>query len=304
MKVTVNNLDKKFGGLHAVNDVSFELSPGKVTGYLGPNGSGKSTTMKLMVGLQKGEGTTLFDGQQLAQFEDPSKVIGVHFGSPSFYPGLSAEEHLHLLSKAMNIKPARVDEVIDIVGLSSAKKKKPKQFSLGMVQRLGLASALLAEPHMLMLDEPANGLDPQSIQWLRDFLKDYAKQGHIVFVSSHLLSEMQLLADDLVIIAAGKIKATGSMNEFIDKNSQKRVIVSSPKMTELKALLKRNGYDPKLEDSKFVIGGADVLQVGTICAKSNIVLTHLEQSKDSLEDVFLSLTSKDQQYRTKKVRKS
>lgn len=299
MNVKAKNLDKKFGKLHAVDDVSFELQPGKVTGYLGPNGSGKSTTMKLMVGLENGTGVTLYDDKPFHDIKNTAKVIGVHFGSPSFYPNLNALQHLHLLAIAKGVDRKRVDEVIDMVGLSSAIKKKPKQFSLGMVQRLGLASALLSKPEMLMLDEPANGLDPQSIHWLRDFLKDYAKEGKIVFVSSHLLSEMELLADDIVIIAAGKIKASGPMQNFIDKNSQKRVVVDSPDRQALKNALKLAGYRVAIKDDGFYVDNVDALDIGSLCADKKIVLKHLEQSKDSLEDVFLTLTSDDQQYTAK-----
>ena len=305
MKVEAKKLDKRFKDTHAVNNVSFTLQSGKVTGFLGPNGSGKSTTMKLMVDLQIGSGKTLYNGKQLKEYSEIGKLIGVHFGTPSFYPNRTAEKHLHLLAKSVNIdkkiEKKRVDEVIDMVGLSSARKKKPKQYSMGMVQRLGIASAILLEPKMLMLDEPANGLDPQSIQWLRQFLKDYAAKGNIVFVSSHLLSEMQLLADDLVIIASGQIKATGSMDEFIAGNTKKRVIVDSPTKTKLKNLLRSESLDftERKSDKRLVVSGVGSESIGNLCANSSLVLNHLEQAQDSLEDVFLSLTSEEQQFATK-----
>lgn len=305
MHIEVSGLNKKFKNVHAVKDVKFSLEPGKVTGFLGPNGSGKSTTMKLMVGLEHGDGNTLFDGKKLAEYDNASKIIGTHFGSQSFYPNRSAESHLKLLAKTrkLNKKDEKklIEDMIELVGLTSARKKKPKQYSLGMVQRLGLAAAILHEPKVLMLDEPANGLDPQSIQWLRTFLQDYAKKGNIVFVSSHLLSEMELLADELVIIAAGEIKATASMQDFISSQSKKRVIVSAPKVAELKKVLKVNGFSFKTDksNSRLVIQNVDSTEIGRLCSKNMVALDHLEQAQDTLEDVFLSLTSKDQQFATK-----
>ena len=201
-------LGKSYGSTRAVDELSFTLRPGVVTGFLGPNGSGKSTTMRLMLGLDRGDGSTLWDGRPLVDHEHVTRVVGAHLDAKFFHPSRSARNHLRMLATEARVPASRIDEVIRLVGLDGVAKKRPGGYSLGMGQRLGLAGAILAQPKVLLLDEPANGLDPQSIQWLRDFLRHYAQQGNVVFVSSHLLSEMQLMAEHLVVIAAGLVFST------------------------------------------------------------------------------------------------
>jgi ABC-2 type transport system ATP-binding protein len=184
MRIEARNLDKHFRKVHAVQDLSFTVEPGRVTGFLGPNGSGKSTTMRLMLGLDNGGGETLFDDQKLTSHSPVSRTVGAHLDAKFFHPKRSAYSHLRMLGAEAGISKARVNEVLKLVGLESVAKKRPGGFSLGMGQRLGLAGAILADPQVLMLDEPANGLDPQSIQWLRDFLKYYASTGKSVLVLS------------------------------------------------------------------------------------------------------------------------
>ncbi|MDQ1463494.1 MAG: type transport system ATP-binding protein, partial [Actinomycetota bacterium] len=196
-------LAKKFGDRKAVDGLSFQVQPGVVTGFLGPNGAGKSTTMRLMVELDRGDGLTKFAGQRYRDIERPMRRVGVLLEAKAFHPTRTARNHLRMLAAANAIAPKRADDVLALVGLDTVADKKPKSFSLGMGQRLGLAAALLGEPEVLMLDEPANGLDPQGITWLRDFLKAYAAAGNTVFASSHLLAEMQLMADHLIVIGRG-----------------------------------------------------------------------------------------------------
>ena len=199
MTIVVENIGKSFGSLRAVDDLSFTVPDGVVTGFLGPNGAGKSTTMRLMLGLDRGEGQTDFDGKPLRDHAHPSRVVGTHLDARPFLPGRTARDHLRMLATEAKLPASRIDHVLSMVGLTEVADERPKNFSLGMAQRLGLAGAVLAEPQALMLDEPANGLDPQSIQWLREFLRHYAAEGRAVLVSSHLLSEMQLMADHVVV---------------------------------------------------------------------------------------------------------
>ena len=208
------NLHKIYRKKTAVDNISFEVLTGKVTGFLGPNGAGKSTTMRLMLGLDNGGGRTTFDGKSLHQYAQPSKVVGILLEAKAFHPTRTARNHLRVLAAAGGVPSRRVDEVLDMVGLREVAKKKPGKFSLGMSQRLGIAAAILGQPKYLILDEPANGLDPEGVAWLRRFLKDYAAQGNAVFVSSHLLSEMQVMADNVVVIGKGKLIADTSIKEL------------------------------------------------------------------------------------------
>ena len=214
MIVEAQGLTKRYGSVTAVDDLSFTVTPGRITGFLGPNGSGKSTTMRLMLGLDHGGGRTLFGARPLVEQRPVSKVVGAHLDAKFFHPKRSARAHLRMMGSEAGVTRQRVDEVIDLVGLDGVATKKPGGFSLGMGQRLGLATAILTEPEVLLLDEPANGLDPQSIQWLRDFLTYYARAGRAVLVSSHLLSEMELMADHLVVIARGRLLADESMRDL------------------------------------------------------------------------------------------
>ncbi len=202
--IVAEHLSKKYKKKFAVDDLSFNVETGMVTGFLGPNGAGKSTTMRLMLGLDNGKGNTLFDDKKLHTYDQPSQVVGVLLEAKAFHPTRSAMQHLRVLADAGGVPKSRVDEVLAEVGLTEVAKSKPGKFSLGMSQRLGIAAAILGKPKYLMLDEPANGLDPEGIAWLREFLKSYADQGNAVFVSSHLLSEMAQMADNVVVIGKGK----------------------------------------------------------------------------------------------------
>jgi len=297
MRVDVNNVDKRFGKLHAVKDLSFSIEPGRVTGFLGPNGSGKSTTMRLMLGLDAGAGSTLFDGKPLVSHKPITRVVGAHLDAKFFHPKRTARAHLRMLGTEAGISNKRVEEVLELVGLSGVASKRPGGFSLGMGQRLGLAGAILADPQVLMLDEPANGLDPQSIQWLREFLRDYAAQGRSVFVSSHLLSEMELLADDLVVIARGSLIADETMSQFLARATNNTVLVRSPDVVRLASVLASKGIEATIAgEATITVANVTPDFVGEVAFQAGVQLSELVGQKASLEDVFLELTESGQDY--------
>lgn len=298
--IKVEHLTKKFHKKIAVNDVNFEVETGKVTGFLGPNGAGKSTTMRLMLGLDNGGGKTTFDGKKLHEYSQPSKVVGVLLEAKAFHPTRSAESHLKVLADAGNIPHKRVIEVLDIVGLKEVAKKKPGKFSLGMSQRLGVAAAILGEPKYLILDEPANGLDPEGIAWLRDFLKNYADNGNAVFVSSHLLSEMALMADNIVVIGKGKMITSGTVKDILAGNGHTSVFVRSDKQKLLEAALAKAELVSKPYDGGLTVTGAKTDEIGRLAFKNGITILELAPHQASLEDAFLELTANSQEYQAKK----
>lgn len=295
--IKATDLHKRYRKKIAVDDISFEVQTGRVTGFLGPNGAGKSTTMRLMLGLDNGQGSTTFDGKLLREYAQPSKTVGILLEAKAFHPTRTAREHLRVLATAGNIPLSRVDEVLDIVGLKDVAKKGPGKFSLGMAQRLGIAAAILGEPKYLILDEPANGLDPEGIAWLRQFLKDYADKGNAVFVSSHLLSEMSQMADDLVVIGKGKLIAYGPLQELIQKNSASSIFVRT---TNLKSFKKELADRFTLQEDKdgLRITGATTDEIGKLAFKSGVTVLELARQTASLEDAFLQLTAESEEYKT------
>lgn len=294
--IKAKNLTKKYRKKTAVDNISFEVKPGKVTGFLGPNGAGKSTTMRLLLGLDYGGGQTTFDGKYLHEYSQPSKIVGILLEAKSFHPTRSARNHLRILAAAGNIPDSRVDEVLDIVGLSKVAKKKPGKFSLGMSQRLGIAAALLGEPKYLILDEPANGLDPEGVAWLRQFIKDYAAKGNAVFVSSHLLSEMALMADNVVVIGKGRMIADTSVKELIDGNGHSSVFVRTSKSGQLEKLLKKQDVSFDKYEDGLKVEGTTTDVIGKLAFDNQIPLLELSAQAASLEDVFLELTEADQEF--------
>ena len=296
--MTASNLHKAYGRTVAVDDLSFQVKPGQVTGFLGPNGSGKSTSMRLMLGLDRGRGVTLWDGKPLELYPHAPSVVGAHLDAKFFHPNRSARNHLRMLAAASKTSRKRVDEVIALMGLESVAKKKPKGFSLGMGQRLGLATAILAEPAVLLLDEPANGLDPQSIQWLRDYLKHYAAEGRSVLVSSHLLSEMEIMADQVIVIARGRLLADESMAEFKTRATTTDVLVRTPDVEALRtALVTQLGADAVTEvPGGFAVKGVTTDQVGDIAFRAHAAVQELTLRTASLEQAFLELTREGQDY--------
>src|SRR6476620_6787718 len=223
--IQARGLSKSFRGKAAVRGLSFDVVPGSVTGFLGPNGAGKSTTMRLMLGLDNGEGATTYDGVHYRNLREPMRHVGTVLDAKPFHPTRTAVNHLRMLAASNGIPRTRVTDVINLVGLGDVARAKPRTYSLGMGQRLGLAAALLGDPGTLILDEPANGLDPQGVHWLRTMLKSLAAQGRSVLVSSHLLSEMALMADSLVVIGRGSLIASGKTSDFISTSRRNAVVV-------------------------------------------------------------------------------
>ncbi len=302
--IVVRSLTKRFGKTVAVDDLSFEAQPGKVTGFLGPNGSGKSTSMRCMVGLDRYEhGTATFAGRPYSKLATPLHEVGILLDAGYVHPARSGRNHLRWLAASNSFPKRRVDEVLELVGMTDVANKKVKSYSLGMKQRLGLASVLLGDPGTIILDEPANGLDPEGIRWIRDFLKHYAAQGRTVLVSSHLLSEMALMADDLVVIGRGRLIDQCPVNEFVGRHAEGWVLVRSPQIADLAARLTqiggtiRNPGGVTAKDSAQVLG-VSVERVGEAAAAGGIVLHELTTQTDSLEDAFLKATANAQEYRS------
>lgn len=295
--IRVDNLRKQFGDKVAVDDLSFVVKTGKVTGFLGPNGSGKSTTMRLMLGLATGEGQTVFDNRALQNHASIAKTVGFLLEAKAYQPTRSARNHLQILAVQSGIAKRRVDEVLDIVGLSDVAEDSPNTFSLGMSQRLGIAAAIIGEPKHLLLDEPANGLDPEGIAWLRVFLKAYAAQGNTVFVSSHLLSEMAQVADDLVVIGKGRLVAATSTKEFIRSSSHTSIFVRSNDNTALGHALTRQSFIFAEKDGGLAVQAASTDEVGKLACDSGITVLELTQHLASLEEAFLERTADVEEYK-------
>lgn len=296
--IKANHLRKHYRKKVAVDDISFTVETGKVTGFLGPNGAGKSTTMRLMLGLDNGQGSTTFDGKKLHEYQRPSQMVGILLEAKAYHPTRSARNHLRILAAAGGISDKRVDEALETVGLSDVARKKPGKFSLGMSQRLGIAAAILGEPKYLMLDEPANGLDPEGIAWLRQFLKDYAAKGNAVFVSSHLLSEMSQMADNVVVIGKGKLIANTSIKDMISGSARSSVFVRANDMRSLKNVLQKAEIDFSTTDGGLTITGAKTDQIGKLAFGAGLTILELANHSASLEDAFLELTEGAEEYKT------
>jgi len=295
--ITARGLRKSFGSKVAVDGLSFDIAPGIVTGFLGPNGAGKSTTMRLMLGLDRGAGATTFDGKPFVSLTDPMREVGAMLEAKSFHPSRTARNHLRMLAAGARITDSRVDTVLEQVGLTEVARKRPGGFSLGMAQRLGLAAALLGDPKVLILDEPANGLDPQGINWLRTLLKHLAGQGRTVLVSSHLLSEMALTADHLLVVGRGRLISDMPTQQFIDSATRSSVVVRSPRAGELAEAITRAGLSPRAgEDGAVIVEDASLEQVGDIAGAAGIVLHELSRHTASLEDAFLEATAGSEEY--------
>ncbi len=294
--IEVKKLSKTYKNKLAVDNISFNVEPGKVTGFLGPNGAGKSTTMRMMLGLNSGQGSVLYEGQPLHAYTKPSDMVGILLEAKAFHPTRSARQHLKILAIEAGTATSRVDEVLEIVGLSSEAKKGPAKFSLGMSQRLGLAAALLASPKYLILDEPANGLDPEGIVWLRDFLKNYADKDHGVFVSSHLLSEMSQLADNVVVIGKGKLLANTSMKNFIAGNVASHVYVRVDQLDKFKKLLNEQkiAFEPK--DKGLQVYKTKTDTIGKLAYENKILILELANQRASLEEAFLEVTAGSEEF--------
>jgi ABC-2 type transport system ATP-binding protein len=298
--IEATELRKNYGEKRAVDGVSFAIQPGVVTGFLGPNGSGKSTTMRLILGLDAPtSGDVKVNGKHYVEHSAPLHEVGALLEARSVHTGRSAYNHLLALAQTHGIPRSRVDEMIDLVGLHQVARKRAGQFSLGMGQRLGIAAALLGDPATVVLDEPVNGLDPEGVHWVRNLLRQLASEGRTVFVSSHLMSEMALTADHLIVIGRGRLIADLSVDEFVRKASGNRVLVRSPEATRLRDLLLGPVVSVASSEAGVLeIEGLTAEQVGEIAAANQVVLHELTPQQASLEEAFMELTRDDVEYRS------
>ncbi|GHH90419.1 ABC transporter ATP-binding protein [Streptomyces capillispiralis] len=296
--IELEGLTKRYGEKLAVDGLTFTVRPGIVTGFLGPNGAGKSTTMRMILGLDRPTaGDVRIDGTHYDRLPDPLTRIGALLEAKGVHPGRSAYHHLLCLAQSNGIPRRRVHEVLDAVGLTAVARKKAKGFSLGMSQRLGIAAALLGDPRILMFDEPVNGLDPEGIHWIRTLMKSLAAQGRTVFVSSHLMSEMALTADHLVVIGQGRLLADTSMAEFIEHNSRSYVRVRSPQRERLLDVLHRAGITAvESGNGALEVDGSKAEYIGELAARNQVVLHELSPQQASLEEAFMRLTAESVEY--------
>lgn len=302
--IDVQNLTKEYGQVRAVDDLTFRVEPGVVTGFLGPNGAGKSTTMRMILGLDTPtSGTALIDGAPYRSLSNPLRKVGALLDAKAIHPNRSARNALLWQAQASGIPTSRVDEVLDLVGLTSVANKKAGGFSLGMGQRLGIAAAMLGDPEYLILDEPVNGLDPEGIRWVRELLRRFAAEGRTVLVSSHLLSEMAQTADQLVVIGKGRLVAAGAVHEFIKENSAVTTVVRTPHLDQFAAALRSEGIEfTQAAD----LDGRAVLEIpsrssediGALAFSTGIMLTELSERRASLEDAYIRRTESAVEYQT------
>jgi len=290
--IEAKGLTKHYGPKRAVEQLSFTVRPGYVTGFLGPNGSGKSTTMRMIMGLDAPTaGDVTVKGRHFQESRWPLREVGALLEAKAIHPGRSARNHLKMLAETNHISLARVDELLDVVGLTSVAGKRAGKYSLGMGQRLGIAAALLGDPEVLLFDEPVNGLDPDGIRWVRNLLKGLAREGRTVFVSSHLMSEMSLTADEVVIIGKGKLISQISIEELLSQSTENFVRVRSPEAAKLKVALEQEGAVVALEDDgSLSVRGANEVAIGELAAKIPVVLHELAPQTASLEEAFMELT--------------
>jgi len=301
--IEVRGLTKRFGSTIAVNDLTFTVEPGRVTGFLGPNGAGKSTTMRLILGLDRPQaGTATIDGHLYRDLPDPLRTVGALLEAKSVHPGRTARNHLLFLAQTQGIGDRRVDEMLDLVGLAGVAGKRAGGFSLGMSQRLGIAAALLGDPAILLLDEPVNGLDPEGVLWVRNLMKDLAGEGRTVFVSSHLMNEMAVTADHLIVIGRGRLIAAASTADVITRGTATSVRVRTPDAAKLTELITAEGGSvtrgvsapgepPTVNGAGLLdVSGMEAARIGELAASAAVVLHELTP-RASLEEAFMELTS-------------
>jgi len=298
--IEAHDLTKRYGSKTAVDHLSFRIEPGTVTGFLGPNGAGKSTTMRMIVGLDRPtSGTVTVNGRPYAQHRSPLKEVGVLLDAKAVHPGRSARSHLRTMAATHGISSKRVDEVIEMTGLSGVAGKRVGGFSLGMGQRLGIASAMLGDPRTLILDEPVNGLDPEGVKWVRTLVRYLASEGRTVFLSSHLMSEMAQTADQLLVVGRGKIITAGPVQDVIDSVTGTAVRVRSPQATDLAERLRAAGASvTSTEAGVLELHGVSAEQVGETAALNGIVLHELTPQRASLEEAYMNLTQDAVEYRS------
>ncbi|MEP7202989.1 MAG: ATP-binding cassette domain-containing protein [Ilumatobacteraceae bacterium] len=290
LMITVSSLTKQYGDRVAVNDMTFDVAPGRVTGFVGPNGAGKSTTMRMMVGLTRPDrGDVRYHGVSYTRLLNPAHVVGSVLDARSMHPGRSARNHLLATAAMSGVSAPRVDEVLSEVGLESAADERAGGFSLGMRQRLALAGALLGEPDVLLLDEPSNGLDPDGIRWLRNSLTNFADQGGTVFVSSHLIAELAMFADDLVVVGGGKLIAAEPVAATLARGDS-TVIVHTPETAELARLLDRSDIVVEVVGNRLSVHGTTIAAVSEIAFDNRIRVLEITENSRSLEEILLDMT--------------
>ncbi len=295
--IEIAGLTKLYGTQRAVDDLTFTVEPGVVTGFLGPNGAGKTTTMRLILGLDRpNAGTATIDGKAYRDLRDPLRTVGALLDARQAHPNRSARNHLRWIAAANRVPVSRVDEVLDAVGLESVDDRPAGALSLGMSQRLGIAAALLGDPPVLLFDEPVNGLDPEGIHWVRTLMRGLAAEGRTVFVSSHLLAEMSNTADRLVVIGQGKLIASTTVAEFVS-GSGNAVRVRSPQLTILAEVLGDAGLQADVDGDALTVRGAAIEVIGELAARNSIVLHELSTRSASLEEAYLKLTDDAVDYR-------
>jgi ABC-2 type transport system ATP-binding protein len=296
--ITAHSLTKRYGDSTAVDNLTFEVPPGLVTGFLGPNGSGKSTTMRMIMGLDRPDsGAALVQGKRYSELDWPLREVGALLDAKAFHPARTARNHLRWLALANDIPVGRVDEVLDEVGLSTVATRRVGKFSLGMTQRLGIAAALLGDPGVLLFDEPVNGLDPEGIRWVRRFLRELARQGRTVLVSSHLISEMALTADRLVVIGRGRLIAETSVDEFVSRSGAGAVKLVTPDPAAFATILSAAGATVEDGDGSLTVEGLSSPQIGDLAARDGLRIHELTPITASLEDAFMELTQDEVEYR-------
>ncbi len=296
--IEVRGLTKRFGSTLAVDDLSFQVRPGVVTGFLGPNGAGKSTTMRMILGLDRPTvGEALVQGVRYASIKAPLRRVGALLDAKDVHTGRSARAHLRALAYSNGLPRSRVDEVLELTGLTKVAGRRVSNYSLGMSQRLGIAAAILGDPPILMFDEPVNGLDPEGILWIRTFMKRLAAEGRTVLVSSHLMSEMALTADHLVVIGRGKLLADTSTQAFIDENSHSLVRVRADRPDVLARALDDDGHRVEPTDGGFLdVSGVTTDVVGRLALRHQVAVLELFEQKSSLEQAFMEMTHDSVQY--------
>ncbi|MFJ9606548.1 ABC transporter ATP-binding protein [Kitasatospora sp. NPDC101176] len=296
--IEAKNLTKRYGDKTAVNDLSFTVEPGRVTGFLGPNGAGKSTTMRLLLGLDRADaGTATVNGVPYRELAAPMRVVGALLEARAVHTGRSAYDHLLCLAQTQGFGKRRVDQVIDQVGLGSVARKRAGGFSLGMGQRLGIAAALLGDPAALILDEPLNGLDPEGIVWIRNLMKSLAAEGRAVFVSSHLMNEMAVTAEHLIVIGRGRLVADCSTEEFIEHSTEQSVLVKTPDRERLAELLRsEDATVTDTDEGDLDVVGLEAPRIAELAAAGGLVLHELSTRRGSLEDAFMELTKDAVEY--------
>ncbi len=298
--IVSHGLTKRYGKKLAVDGLSFTVTPGVVTGFLGPNGSGKSTTMRMILGLDLPDsGSATVNGTDFRTSAWPLREAGALLDARAFHPGRSARDHLRCLAKTNGIPKSRIDEMLDLVGLTPVADRRAGKFSLGMGQRLGIASALLGDPGVLLFDEPVNGLDPEGIRWVRYLLRDLAAEGRTVLVSSHLINEMALTAERLVVIGRGRLIADTSVEEFTAQSQGDSVRVVTPTPTRFVTELSRAGARPSIAaDGAIVVNGMDAAEIGELAIRRLLTVHELTPVRASLEDAFMELTGDDVEFRS------